>query len=152
MKNTYKKFPLPTGKEWYRLPERVKKLEDYSDNVTSEKYKVYTAIITQISNNNPEITVLNNTTGDEIVWTRRSIGIYRGTFQNSTPDGSKTVIFLDQNKTNLANPVTSLYEGDGIIKLFSTQFVVNFEQQETDYVYVDMNSAAGVAIEIRIYN
>jgi hypothetical protein len=51
MKNstTTSKFPLPTGKQWGRLPERVKKLEDAVKTIPeAPKYKVYTALLTQI--------------------------------------------------------------------------------------------------------
>ena len=74
MKN-YIKFPLPTTASWFRLPERVKALEDSSFNAaeydladftntgidpfvkTSDlpPYKVYTALLTQSGGDNEQI-------------------------------------------------------------------------------------------------
>jgi len=82
MKN-YLKFPLPTTASWFRLPERVKALEDSSFNAsdyyladftntgidpfvkTSDlpPYKVYTALLTQSGTSAPVATVLENTIG-----------------------------------------------------------------------------------------
>jgi hypothetical protein len=44
MKNNASKFPLPTGKQWPRLPERVEALEQATPLAP---YKVFTALLTQ---------------------------------------------------------------------------------------------------------
>lgn len=56
MKENYKKFPLPKGKEWFRLPERLKALEEKLAQAAFElPYKVFTALITQEGGDAPAI-------------------------------------------------------------------------------------------------
>lgn len=48
--------------------------------IANEKpYKVYTALLTQSGTNAPVATVLENTLGGEVVWSREDVGIYSGT-------------------------------------------------------------------------
>lgn len=54
MKENYKKFPLPKGKEWFRLPERVKALEEKPAPAAFElPYKSFTALLTQNAGDSP---------------------------------------------------------------------------------------------------
>jgi hypothetical protein len=54
MKENYKKFPLPKGKEWFRLPERVSALEGSQEpTAPTAPYKVYTALLTQSGGDDP---------------------------------------------------------------------------------------------------
>lgn len=72
MKNNAKKFPLPTGEQWSRLPERVLALE------TAPKPKIFRATIFQDGTNDPQITeVIDNTTGATFTFTRNGVGNYR---------------------------------------------------------------------------
>jgi hypothetical protein len=64
MKENYKKFPLPKGKEWFRLPERVSALEGSQEPTVP--YKVFTALLTQVGNNAPVATILQNTLEGEV--------------------------------------------------------------------------------------
>ena len=43
---------------------------------SSSPYKVYTAKITQTGTGNPTVTVLQNTLGSDLVWTRSNSGFY----------------------------------------------------------------------------
>ncbi len=45
-------------------------------------YKVYTALLTQTGTDAPVATVLENTLGGTVVWTRSSAGVYVGTLTN----------------------------------------------------------------------
>lgn len=49
------------------------------DGFEVKPYKVYVALISQTGTNDPVATVLENTLGGDIVWTRYSAGIYYGT-------------------------------------------------------------------------
>lgn len=70
MKNNAKKFPLPTGEQWARLPERVLSLE-------TTKTKIFRATIFQDGENDPTITeVIDNTTGATFTFTRDGFGNY----------------------------------------------------------------------------
>jgi hypothetical protein len=72
MKNTAKKFPLPTGDEWFRLPERVLALE------TAPKPKIFRATIFQESENNPEVTsIVENTTGSTFSFKYFESGVFQ---------------------------------------------------------------------------
>jgi hypothetical protein len=50
---------------------------------SSRPYKVYTALLTQSGTNAPTATVLENTLGGTIVWSRTSTGVYLGTLSGA---------------------------------------------------------------------
>lgn len=43
------------------------------------KIKSYVAILTQTGTSNPTVTVLHNSIGEDIIWTRANVGVYTGT-------------------------------------------------------------------------
>lgn len=53
--------------------------------------KEYVALLTQTGTNAPVATVLKNTLGGTVVWTRNAIGDYRGTLENAFPDDKTTL-------------------------------------------------------------
>jgi len=55
-------------------------------------YKVYTALLTQSGTDAPVATVLQNTLGGTVVWTRFAQGIYYGTLAAAFPDNKTAVI------------------------------------------------------------
>lgn len=55
-------------------------------------YLVYVALLTQSGTDAPVATVMENTLGGTVVWTRDNEGQYRGTLTNAFPLG-KTVVF-----------------------------------------------------------
>ena len=63
-------------------------------NSYSLGYTVYTALITQTGTDAPVATVLQNTTGGTIVWTRNSTGRYLATISGATYTANKTAILL----------------------------------------------------------
>lgn len=72
MKNTAKKFPLPTGDEWFRLPERVLSLE------TAPKPKIFKATLFQAGSNAPQVTsIVENTTGSTFSFKYVNSGGYK---------------------------------------------------------------------------
>ena len=54
-------------------------------------YKIYNAILTQEDTYNPVATVLQNTLGGTVVWTRDAEGIYLGTLAGAFPT-NKTLV------------------------------------------------------------
>ena len=94
MKNTAKKFPLPTGEQWARLPERVLALE------TAPKPKIFRATLFQDGITDPTITeVIDNTTGATFTFTRTGAGAYR--IESSIPlftSREKVIITLSAAK------------------------------------------------------
>jgi hypothetical protein len=73
-------------------------------------YKVYTALLTQSGTSAPVATVLDNTLGGTVVWTRSSTGIYIGTLSGvftlnkthctGTPSTHPSLLALDSNSVN----------------------------------------------------
>ena len=59
---------------------------------SDDAIKIYKALISQDGENPPIVTVLENTLGGEVVWTRSAEGDYRGTLENAFPLG-KTLVY-----------------------------------------------------------
>ena len=51
----------------------------------SSSYLVYTALLSQSGTDAPVATVLQNTLGGDVVWTRNTLGIYDGTLLGAFP-------------------------------------------------------------------
>jgi hypothetical protein len=60
-------------------------------------YKVYIAKLTQVGTDAPIPTVLTNTLGGELVWTRDGEGAYLGTLVGGFPDENKVYFGLGFN-------------------------------------------------------
>lgn len=97
-------------------------------------YKKYVALLTQSGTNAPVATVLENTLGGTVVWTRSTDGIYHGTL-SGVFTASKTATLI----TNVPNVATIVTGG----RSSSDVVVVN-----TDGVDGTLSSAT---IEIRVY-
>jgi hypothetical protein len=65
-------------------------------------YKEYTATVTQTGTSAPVATVLNNTLGGTLVWTRSATGTYLATLTGAFPTASKVVILTSFTSSNLA--------------------------------------------------
>jgi hypothetical protein len=64
-------------------------------------YKEYVATITQSASAAPSPTVLHNTLGGTLVWTRSGTGTYLATLTGAFPTASKVVILTSVLKTDL---------------------------------------------------
>lgn len=109
--------------------------------VSTKSYKVYTALLTQSGTDAPVATVLENTLGGDIVWSRDDIGIYYGTLAGA----------FTENKTILFTTVS-----DGVLdrtNLFATRIDNNIVKI-TSFLPTDNNYDGLIndAIEIRVYN
>ena len=76
-------------------------------NSYSLGYTVYTALITQAGAAAPVATVLQNTTGGTIVWTRNSTGRYVATISGTTYTNDKTTVLVTSggNNDNILRPI-----------------------------------------------
>ena len=110
-------------------------------NETIKPYKVYTALLTQTGTNAPVATVLENTLGVNIVWTRLSTGFYRATPSESIFLENKTFHFVNSNNQGLAFEVASLLDDtdDWRIQVVDSGVVVD-------------SSLQNLPVEIRVYN
>lgn len=105
---------------------------------TAKPYKVYTALLSQSGTSAPVATVLENTLGGTVVWSRVSIGEYRGTLTGAFT-ANKTVVLqggtaafkstnsfpvtVDYVQVKTFNPSTLTSE-DGILVSYSIEIRV----------------------------
>jgi hypothetical protein len=149
MKN-YLKFPLPTTASWFRLPERVKALEDAPAPTPFElPYKVYTALLTQSGSAAPVATVLENTLSNTVTLSRNNTGNYSITCADFT-DVNKVYVELKNINTLLPQPANQFFYftvTSGVINIRSTQ--VNFSTLSFTPTDSILDKCP---IEIRVYN
>lgn len=82
------------------VEQRVTLLEEDFEGI-SKSYETYVALLTQSGTNAPVATILENTIGD-IIWTRVSTGLYKGTLTGAFL-ATKTAVYLT-NGGNIAPP------------------------------------------------
>jgi hypothetical protein len=78
---------------------------------SAASYLVYTALLSQSGTDAPVATVLENTLGQTITWTRSALGRYDGTF-SSGYDASKIFLYPLDNQGWVAMPVYTSSGGD----------------------------------------
>jgi len=105
------------------------------------KYKVYTALLTQSGITDPVATVLENTLGGTIVWTRDSIGVYTATSSNLFV-ADKTICF-----TTFGN---FAYDSRTAAASYTTDSTVTLNTVLPNDGPYDVFSS--LSIEIRVYN
>ena len=106
---------------------------------TAKPYKVYTALISQTGTSAPVATVLENTLGGTVVWSRVNIGEYRGTLTGAFT-ASKTVVLQGGTaafKSTNSFPVTVDYVQ---VKTFNPSTLTSEDSILVSY-----------SIEIRVY-
>lgn len=109
-------------------------------------YKSYVALLTQSGTDAPVATVLENTLGGTVVWTRGGVGDYVGTLVGAFP-ASKTCCFVSPSYEDpTAGAVTlSLKRGsDDYVRL---QIALNSESLE----FSDLGAQTLLSVEIRVY-
>ena len=108
-------------------------------NSYSLGYTVYTALLTQTGTAAPVATVLQNTTGGTVTWSRDNPGLYTAEISGVTFVANKTAVFL--GNTNAHNTISAKA---------TTTTKVGFEQiRNADDTNVDTLST--VSVEIRVY-
>lgn len=110
-------------------------------NALSRPYKVYTALLSQTGTSAPTATVLENTLGGTIIWTRTGIGTYVGTL-SGVFTANKTAVFFTKTAMGGAQHTSSAYS-----PTTSTVIIINSSPGGDADIAGD-NSA----IEIRVYN
>ena len=101
-------------------------------------YKVYTALLSQSGTSAPVATVLENTLGGSIVWTRVNPGIYSGTLTGAfTTD--KTILL---NNNPVGGVFTNIFSSVNTITIQTR----NYSNAQTD------DGLSNTSIEIRVYN
>ena len=115
-------------------------------NSYSLGYTVYTALITQTGADAPVATVLQNTTGGTIVWTRYSTGRYLATISGATYTANKTAILLTSGSASATDGRFLKVEDSGNT---TVQAFYNFD---TSANTAQDGIVTGAMIEIRIYS
>ena len=105
-------------------------------------YTVYTALITQTGTAAPVATVLQNTTGGTIVWTRNSTGRYVATISGTTYTTDKTTVLVTSggNNDNILRP-----------RITATTAIDWYNIDSSDNAVSD-TIAETTTVEIRIYS
>ena len=105
-------------------------------------YKVYTALLSQSGTDAPTATVLENTLGGTVVWSRLSVGDYRATLTGAFVL-SKTHVMLTNSVNPFFTTVGNKTKGsvDTVILLTQTTAGLNADDR-----------LQGTPIEIRVYN
>jgi len=113
------------------------------DLIPEISYKVYTAILNQSGTNNPTVTILQNSLGGNIVWTRFATGSYKGTLSNT----------FTVNKTYVSSSLSQT--GNDILNGGPSFILPN---SEIDFFYYHVTSGnfldniTNAFIEIKVYN
>ena len=111
-----------------------------SEPVDPRPYKVYTALLTQEGTDAPVATVLENTLGEDIIWTRDSSGSYYGDTIGNVFTFNKTFTTI----TNKKNQNLQFISMQSETQVYVEQII------RTTSVYQD--HMAEIPIEIRVYN
>lgn len=114
--------------------------KEYVDNKLQPitGYKTYVALLSQTGTNAPIVTVLENTLGGTIVWSRSSAGVYHGTL---------TGAFIVGKTTMNASVTTS----SSLIASGTTLDIAAINTQKADTLVSTDGQLANAMIEIRVY-
>ena len=110
--------------------------------VATLPYKVYTALLSQSGNNAPVATVLQNTLGGTVVWSRLGLGGYNGTLSGAFTT-NKTTVSISNGWMNGIYYIRAGVASTNVIA------VSTFENTSNTDSLLD-NTAT--SIEIRVYN
>jgi hypothetical protein len=135
---TYLGLLSSTGRLTKRTPAQV--LTDIGG------YTVYTALITQTGTAAPVATILKNTTGGTITWTRNDVGRYLATISGATYTTNKTAILLTSGSASATDGRFLKVESGG------TTTVQAFYNFDTSANTSQDGIVTGSMIEIRIYS
>lgn len=132
---------------YFDLPSMLKEILSRLTPQTP-KYKVYTALLTQSGTDAPVATVLENTLGGTLVWTRDTTGQYTGTLNGAFTE-NKTFITTQFNAT-LTPPSGGYISGIlGERNDNDSIHLITFDIPSTDTGDGILNETP---IEIRVYN
>lgn len=108
---------------------------------TDRGYKCYVALLTQSETNAPVATVLENTLGGTVVWTRIGAGVYRGTLAGAFPANK---VWFSVQVANASGDLTAIVhptrtDNDRVTLV------------QSDFTATPMDGFSGISAEIRVY-
>lgn len=139
------------------LQAYLKKLSrtiNYVRASSAPSYKVYTALITQSGTDAPVATVLENTLGGTVVWSRQGLGDYRATLTNAFPDGKTLVLPSNSGVTLMPIGYNLPFDYGYLTQRIDNNTIGLTFVQSSDYGAVEMSDLMGsnqTFIEIRVY-
>lgn len=123
-------------------------------------YLAYTALLTQTGTDAPTVTVLENTLGGTVVWTRDDVGSYKGTLAGAFVN-NKTIPGTSGNVGIVGNGQASTTPADYVIQFFKSatdEDTVNLVVYDLDFNQVELSTILDIggtqytiSIEIRVY-
>jgi hypothetical protein len=129
-----------------KLKDILKELAGQGGGGDPRPYKVYTALLTQEGTDAPVATVLENTLGGDIVWSRFDQGYYDGTLTGAFTE-SKTVIFFGHK--NDTSKYDSLYITNNKLDVNSFEIITTVSTISSPPID---DAMLNTPIEIRVYN
>lgn len=120
------------------------KVQGITNSGTYNSIKVYTATLTQSGVAAPVATVLENTTGATITWTRNAVGDYLGTASSSVFTASKTAIHV--SGANFGDPFSTINSG----RVGASQVRIT-TTDEFGFVDELLSTSTPGSVSIRIY-
>lgn len=128
---------------WYNAINKLKSILKRlltSSGANALPYKVYSAILVQSGTDDPIATVLENTLGTSVTWTRENTGYYQGA--SELFNATKTIGFVGgHNGSNIV-----IFDAFNVL---ATNTVLVWQYQPETSAEVDNLE---VQIEIRVYN
>lgn len=117
---------------------KINEIIDYLNGSNGLGYQVYRANLTQTGTDAPEVTILSNTLGANIVWTRDGSGAYFGTLAgkfledktfvlHNTPSGNNRTVNVFRGDDNYIEINTFDNAGlldDGLLAVESIEIIV----------------------------
>lgn len=118
-----------------------------ANNISVLPYKVYTALLSQTGTDDPIVTIMQNTLGTNVTWTRTNTGVYLGTCTGQLI-ANKTVIFTQANTSliGLIYPSLNNLPDDVTIE---TGF---YDNTNPSFPLYSDDILANTFVEIRVYN
>ena len=120
----------------------------FSSGGGGSSYLVYTALLTQSGTDAPVATVLENTLGGTVVWTRDSAGFYNGTL-NGAFTANKTILLVGGGIASIGselNTVSFIWADVDTVTVYSVYADISTPSQQSSDGVVNLTP-----IEIRVY-
>lgn len=141
---------------------KTNEIIDWINNIGSTatpNYKIYRALLTQTGTSAPVATVLENTLGDDIVWTRGGAGQYTGTLNGAFTDNKVSLPYYGDNGTvaTILSADTGSYIGRYLLYAqHSVSNYINIDCQDASFNSEDLSVILGngfaILIDFKVYN
>ena len=140
------RFVSTTGNAHINSTILLKKKSSSASAGGGASYLVYTALLTQTGTNAPVATVLDNTLGGTVVWSRDSQGIYVATLSGAFTANKTTPI--SQREQQSADNVDDIPKWLTGLRLTDNTYGLNTGNSD---IGLSDSVLSGVFIEIRVY-